>query len=75
LTSSTVLKNGDSSHDRGDVLLVRGSLARQSGRLPALPRHVLPRFTAKAIQVSAWLSPTFSIVAHRKLSGVLMRLL
>jgi hypothetical protein len=63
LTSSTASKGGDSSHGQA-ALSVRGSRARQPGRLPAHPRHALPRFTTKATRASTWLSPTCSIISH-----------
>jgi hypothetical protein len=47
LTSSAASKDGDFSHDQEAALLVRGSLARLPGRLPAHPRYALPRFATK----------------------------
>src|SRR5215471_21448401 len=59
--------NGDLSRGPGVALLVRGSLAREPGSLPAQPRHALPqvlRTTEK--RVPTWLSSAFLVLSQRR---------
>ena len=64
MTSSAAPRGQDSGRRLALALSVRGSLARQPGRLPALPRHALPRFSTQGVQISAWLSLTCSSLSE-----------